>query len=100
MPCLRETAMNVHNLGGVLPVEATASGSLFVKTQIEFVGLTKPTFIVVEMTPVHAHSDNSHTTVARDFFNIGYWSGMKGSKKTNGSSDFDTHIIFKRMVRG
>ena len=29
--------------------------------------------IVVEMTPVHAHSDNSHTTVARDFFNIGYY---------------------------
>ena len=73
MPCLRETVMNVHNLGGLLPIEATASGSLFVKTQIEFVGLTKPTFIVVEMTPVHAHSDNSHTTVARDFFNIGYY---------------------------
>ena len=45
--------MNVHNLGGLLPIEATASGSLFVKTQIEFVGLTKPTFIVVEMAPVH-----------------------------------------------
>ena len=73
MPCLRETVMNVHNLGGLLPIEATASGSLFVKTQIEFVGLTKPTFVVVEMTPVHAHPDNSHTTVARDFFNIGYY---------------------------
>ena len=65
--------MNVHNLGDLLPVEATASGSLFVKTQIEFVGLTKPTFDIVEMPPVHAHSDNSHTTVARDFFNIGYY---------------------------
>ena len=32
MPCLRETVMNVHNLGDLLPVEATASGSLFVKT--------------------------------------------------------------------
>ena len=32
MPCLRETAMNVHNIGGLLPVDATASGSLFVKT--------------------------------------------------------------------
>ena len=73
MPCLRETVMNVHNLGDLLPVEATASGSLFVRTQIEFVGLTKPTFVVVEMTPVHAHSDHSHTTVARDFFNIGYY---------------------------
>ena len=73
MPCLRETAMNVHNLGGLPPVEATASGSLFVKTQIEFVGLTKPTFVVVEMTPVHAHSGNSHTTVARGFFNIGHY---------------------------
>ena len=73
MPCLRETVMNVHNLGGLLPIEATASGSLFVKTQTEFVGLTKPTFIVVETTPAHAHSDNSHTTVARDFFNIGYY---------------------------
>ena len=59
MPCLRETAMNVHNLGGLLPIEATASGSLFVKTQIEFVGLAKPTFVVVEMAPVHAHSDLS-----------------------------------------
>jgi hypothetical protein len=65
--------MNVHNLGGLLPVEATASGSLFVKTQIEFVGLTRPTFIVVEMAPVHAHSDNSHTIVAKDSFNIGYY---------------------------
>ena len=73
MPCLRETVMNVHNLGELLPVEATASGSLFVKTQIEFVSPTKPTFVVVEMTPVHAHSDHSHTTVARDFFNIGYY---------------------------
>ena len=73
MPCLRETVMNVHNLGGLLPIDAAASGSLFVKTQIEFVGLTKPTFIAVEMAPVHAHSDNSHTTVARDFFNIGYY---------------------------
>ena len=73
MPCLRETVMNVHNLGDLLPVEATASGSLFVKTQIEFVSLTKPTFVAVEMTPVHAHSDHSHTTVARDFFNIGYY---------------------------
>ena len=73
MPYLRETATNAHNLGGLLPVEATASGSLFVKTQIEFVGLTKPTFIVVEMAPLHAHSDNSHTTVAKDFFNIRYY---------------------------
>ena len=30
-------------------------------------------FIVVEMTPVHAHSDDSNTSVARDFFNIGYY---------------------------
>ena len=73
MPCLRETVMNVHNLGDLLPIEATASGSLFVKTQIEFVGITKPTFIAVELTPVHAHSDNSHTTVAKDFFKIGYY---------------------------
>ena len=73
MPCLRETVMNVRNLGGLLPVEVMASGSFFVKTQIEFVGLTKPTFIVVEMAPVHAHFDNSHTTVAKDFFNIRYY---------------------------
>ena len=65
--------MNVHNIGGLLPVDATASGSLFVKTQIEFVELVKPAVIIVEMTPVHAHSDDSHTTVARDFFNIGYY---------------------------
>ena len=44
MPCLRETVMNVHNIGCLLPVDATASGSLFVKTQIEFVDLVKPTF--------------------------------------------------------
>ena len=25
------------------------------------------------MAPVHAHSDNSHTTVAKDFFDIGYY---------------------------
>ena len=35
--------------------------------------MTKPTFIVVETTPVYAHYDNSHTTVAPDSFNIGYY---------------------------
>ena len=72
MPCLRETVESVHNLGGLLPVDATASGTLFLKTQIEFVGLVQPTFIVVEMSPVHAHSDNSHTNVAKGFFELGY----------------------------
>ena len=73
MPCLRETVMNVHNLGGLLPVDATPSGALFIRTQIEFVDIVKPPFIVAEMTPFHAHSDDSHTTVARDFFKIGYY---------------------------
>ena len=34
MPCLRETVMNVHNLGSLLPVDATASGMLFVERKL------------------------------------------------------------------
>ena len=73
MPCLRETVLNVHNSGGLLPVEATASGDLFVSVQIQFVDIVKPMFIVVEMAPVHAHSDKSHSNIAKDFCNIGYY---------------------------
>ena len=73
MPCLRETAMNAHNPGGLLPVEATASGDLFISVQIQFVDIVKPMFIVVEMTPVHAHSNKSHSNVAKGFYNICYY---------------------------
>ena len=73
MPCLRETVMNAHNYGALKPVDATVSGKLFVKVQIQFVGLVEPVFIVVEMTPVHAHSDKSHKTVAKDSFDIGHY---------------------------
>ena len=93
MTCLREIVMKVNNLGGLLPVEATASGSLFVKTQIGCVGLVKPTFIIVELTPVHAHSDNSHTTVARDFSNIGYYTHVTKHISSTFCGDMDDQGI-------
>ena len=68
MPCLREMVLNVHNYGALKPADATVSGKLFAKVQIQVVGLVEPICIVVEMTPVHAHSDNSDKTVARDYW--------------------------------
>ena len=63
--------MNVHNHGALKPVNATASDILIVEMKYS---LSSSGFIVVEMTPVHAHSDNSHTTaVAKDFFETGYY---------------------------
>jgi hypothetical protein len=46
---------------------------LFVTVQIKFVKLTEPTLTVVEMTPVHAYSDGSHSSVAKDFYGIDYY---------------------------
>ena len=56
MPCLRETVTNAHNSGGLLPVEATASGNMFVSVQVQFVDITKSTFIVTEVPRVYAQS--------------------------------------------
>ena len=103
MPCLRESVMNLHNLGGLLPVDATASGSLFVKVQIESVDLVNPVFIVVEMTPVHAHSSNSHTTVTRDFFNIGYYTHVTDRTSSafyGDMTDQSRWILFGRKFPG
>ena len=49
------------------------SGDLFVSVQIQFVDITKPTFVAAEMAPVHANSNASHSSVAKDFYSIGYY---------------------------
>ena len=62
MPCMHETEN----------VDATIAG------QIGFISLVKPAFVVVQMKIVHTHSNDSHRTVAKDFFDIGYYTNVTG----------------------
>jgi hypothetical protein len=85
MACLRETVLKVHNYGALKPVDAPASGKVFVKVRIQFVGLVKQVFIVVEMTSVHAHSDNSHKLV-------------RGTSSTSGTTPTPPTVFLRRSV--
>ena len=71
---------------------------MFATVQIKFVKLTELTLTAVEMTPVHAHSDSSHSSVAKDFYDIGYCTHV--TERTSSAFCGDTTDQSRRILFG